>query len=260
METISQDIETLRALAAKLEPSRNESGLANDMFEAADDWRNFGEGILEFPAEEGWDLSGRTQQEVELFGDLRAYYGDALYQNPDYVAVMGVGARLIALAKQLKPHPDGPLGSHRIIRETFAFLSSEFGLMPGTTPGTRWTYTSDRVRVELELPMHYSSMCKIIDLADPPRYEYSFDLEDLLFMAGRSVSLALPPGQEITTEADVQAWFNTVADILRRYGTDVLADRPGAFERLAAAARERARLYIEECERWQAAQASSGRS
>ena len=88
----------------------------------------------------------------------------------------------------------------------------------------------------------------------------SFDLEDLLFMAGRSVSLALPPGQEITTEADVQAWFNTVADILRRYGTDVLADRPGAFERLAAAARERERLYIEECERWQAAQASSGRS
>ncbi len=76
-----------------------------------------------------------------------------------------------------------------------------------------------------------------------------FELEDLLFMGGRSVSLALPPDQAIATEADVQAWFTTVADVLLRYGSDVLADRLGGFDRLARAAAERERLYNEECER-----------
>lgn len=70
-----------------------------------------------------------------------------------------------------------------------------------------------------------------------------------MFMDGVSTSLALPPGQEFTTEADLQAWFSTVADILRRHGSDVLADRPGAFERLAQASAERDRLIGEECER-----------
>ena len=65
MEMISQDIETLRELAAKFEPGRNESGLANDMFEAAADWQNFGEEILDSPPESGWDVSERMQQEVE---------------------------------------------------------------------------------------------------------------------------------------------------------------------------------------------------
>lgn len=48
----------------------------------------------------------------------------------------------------------------------------------------------------------------------------------LLFMGGRSVSLALPPGQAVETEADVRAWFTTVAHILRQYGSDVLANHP----------------------------------
>lgn len=79
-------------------------------------------------------------------------------------------------------------------------------------------------------------------------------MEDILFMAGKSVSLALPPGERIATEADVQAWFTTIAGILREYATDLLAHRPGAFERLAKAAAERERLYNEECERLHAAE------
>ena len=163
--------------------------------------------------------------------------------------------RVIAAARQRKPHPDGYLGSKRILRQTFAFLQSDFDLTPGPEPEDMWDYASNRVCVHLDLPTEFSSWCRITQASDPST---DYSLEDLLFMGGRSVSLALPPGQAITTEAEVQAWFTTVADVLRQYGSDVLADRPGAFERLAKAAAERERLYVEECERLHGTGAPSG--
>ncbi len=243
MEMISQDVEALIALAAKLEPGRNGSPIVNDVFEAADDWKNLGRILIE---NKGWDISGRVKQEVELFDRLHSFYGARLEQNPDYVRVMEAGARIIAAGKRYKPDPDGYLGSMRIVRQTFAFLQSDFGLMPGPEPDGMWDYASDRVCVGLRLPNQFDSFCWIKQPSNPDR---NFALEDLLFMGGRSVSLALPAGQAIATEADVQAWFTTVADVLRQYGSDVLADRPGAFDRLGEAAAERERLYIEECER-----------
>ncbi len=246
VEVMMQDVDALAALMAKFEPGRNDDGLVNDMFEAAMDWRSFAQMMLELRAEDGWDVSGRLQQEEDLFDELQVFYGAKLQENPDYAALMNIGKRLIATGKQRKPHPDGPLRSNKIIRQTFAFLQSEFGLNPGQAPDSKWDYASDRVCVHLELATEFDSWCQVKQASDP---SFGYSLEDLLFMGGRSVSLALPPGQAITTEADVQAWFTTVADVLRQYGSDVLADRPGAFERLAEAAAERARLYVEECER-----------
>ncbi len=252
MEVISQYMEALRALAAKLEPGRKDSGIVNDMFEAADDWKSLGRLMLE---DERRDLRGRIKQEEELFAELRAFYGDALEQDPDYAGIMELGARLIAAGNQRKIDPDGYLGSMKIVRQTFAFLQTDFGLMPGPEPNDMWDYASDRVCVSLRLPSHYDSECRLKQLSDPDK---DFALEDLLFVGGRSVSLALPAGQAIATEADVQAWFTTVADVLQRYGSDVLADRPGAFDRLARASAERERLINEECERLYRAETSNG--
>ena len=240
---IEQHINALIALSDKLKPYRNVKPIINDMFEAADDWRSFGQQQLE---EENWDLTGRMHQEEELLTSLQAFYGDAIDQNPDYAKIMELGARLIATCKQRKIDPDGWLGIIRILRQTFAFLTSEFGLKPGPGSEGAFDYASDRVAVMLRLPNKYGSFCYVEQMSDP---SFSFALEDLLFMDGVSTSLALPEGREFTTEADVQAWFSTVADILRRHGSDVLADRPGAFERLAQAAAERERLINEECER-----------
>ncbi len=240
---IEQDIETLAALSLKIEPGRDHSGIVNDLFKAAGNWQDLGQRLLQ---RKSYSLSGRVKQEVEIFDDLQSYYGCELKENPDYMDIMEAGARVIAAGKEYKPPPDGHLESVKIVRQTFAFLQSEFGLIPGPEPEEMWDYASDRVCVHLELATEFGSWCRITQASNPSSDYY---LEDLLFMGGRSVSLALPPGQAITTEADVQAWFTTVADVLRQYGSDVLADRPGAFERLAKAAAERARLYIEECER-----------
>ena len=121
--------------------------------------------------------------------------------------------------------------------------------MPGQTARTRLDYSSGRVGVKIRYPTPYDSACQIINMANPTRHENSFSLEDLLFMDGQRVSLTLPPGQAIKTEEDVRAWFTTVADVLRQHGTGVLAGQPEAFARLAAAAKERERLIIEENER-----------
>ncbi len=243
---IEHEVEALAALAAKLRPLREDTPLANDMFEAAADWANFGQMQIEKPEEENWDLTGRMQQEEELLASLEDYYGKQMYGNPDYARVMEIGASLIAACKQRKIHPDGWKGILRILRDTFAFLTSEFGMRPGSGTEGVFEYASERVEVSFRLPNHHDSCCRLTRASDPSR---RFELEDLLFMDGVSASLALPPGQEFTTEADVQAWFTTVADILRRHGSDVLADRPGAFERLAQASAERERLHVEECER-----------
>ena len=39
MERVTQCIDGLVALATKLEPGRNDSGIVNDVFEAAEDWK-----------------------------------------------------------------------------------------------------------------------------------------------------------------------------------------------------------------------------
>ncbi len=240
------EIKELADLAEKLKPYRKYKPIVNDMFEAADDWKNFGQLQIERVEQEGWDLTGRMQQEEELLGRLRSFYGEAIDKDPDFARIMELGARLITACKQRKVDPDGWLGIVKVLRRTFAFLTSEFGLRPGPGPDGAFDYSSDRVAISLDLPNQLGSDCWIKQVSEQGS---GFTLECLLFMGGRTESLARPPGHEFKSEADVQAWFTTVADILRRYGSDVLADRPGAFERLAQASAERDRLIGEECER-----------
>ena len=240
------NIKELAELATKIKPYRKYKPIVNDMFEAADDWKNFGQLQIERAEQEGWNLTGRMEQEEELLGRLQRFYGEAIDKDADFARIMELGARLIAACKQSKVDPDGWLGIVKVLRRTFAFLTPEFGLRPGPGPDGAFDYSSDRVAIRLGLPNQCCSGCWIKQVSEQG---FGSSLECLLFMCGRTESLALPPGHEFRSEADVQAWFTTVADMLRRYGSDVLADRPGAFERLAQASAERDRLIGEECER-----------
>ena len=78
MGTIAQSGDALRTLAASFEPGREGGPPVNDMFEAADDWRSFGEPLLRnggrgrFP--------GRVQEE-ELHAKLQGFYSLAIKNN-----------------------------------------------------------------------------------------------------------------------------------------------------------------------------------
>lgn len=243
-------VEALTQLAKRIEPDRKNAAIINDMFEAADDWKNFGRLMMDYPAEQGYNVSGRTQQESELFDELQAAYGPQIKANANYTKIREYGSQLIAAGRLLKPHPDGVYGSHRVARQLFGFLTTEYGLKPGYN-GDLLGYASADVYVGLRFATTFRSEVEIRQL---PRPSDSYSLEELLFMGGRSVSLTLPPGQTIENEADVRAWLTTVAAILQEYGADVLANRAGAFDRLAAASAERDRLIIEENDRLYGAQ------
>ncbi len=98
MGTIAQPVAALRTLAASFEPGRKDGPLVNDMFEAADDWRSFGEPLLRnggrgrFP--------GRVQQEEDLHATLQGFYNPVIKNNLDHARPMELGTRLIAEGKQ----------------------------------------------------------------------------------------------------------------------------------------------------------------
>ena len=97
MEAIARCVDAFRMLAASFEPGRNDDPLVNDMFEATDDWRSFGELLLRNGGK--GRFPGRVQQEEELHATLQVFYDQAIKNNPDYVRLMELEARLIAEGK-----------------------------------------------------------------------------------------------------------------------------------------------------------------
>jgi hypothetical protein len=51
---------------------------------------------------------------------------------------------------------------------------------------------------------------------------------------------------KLDTEAKVEEWFRFLAGVFKRYGKDVLTNRPGVFEELEQAQSQRDREYTQE--------------
>ncbi len=220
------------------------------MFEAADDWHGFGESLLH--ADPEYNLTGRMDQEIEFYGKLQSHWADALLSNPDYGRIMALGAQLIAEARKRKYHPDGYKGSLRILREAFAFLTTDYGFQPGEGHQGLFNYWSPHLHIELGFPRNDPSIpskdvgCWLNYLGNP---KDRFWPEEILWMAGQPESVLEPPLEPLNTEAAIQAWFTKLADVLRNYAADQLGNKPGAFLRLAAAQAERESHLIAETER-----------
>ena len=244
MEVTKQVVESLRAFAAALKPTRNDASVINDMFEAADDWRGFAESLTR--TEPGLDPRPRARQEQELFDALASAYSEAIAANPAYAEIMRLGALLIREGKSRVPHPDGYLGSKRIVRHTFQFLQDTYGFVPKQDDLSVAIYISDQTQVMLRTPPQVYAPIALENLSKPG---ITFVLEDVLFMAGQPVPLFPEDPPPVTTEAEVEALFAGAAAALQRYGGDQLANPPGALDPLAAAAAERERRYVAECER-----------
>ncbi len=228
-------------MSAKLRLRESKSGIVRDMREAADDWRILGEYMLEAHASE--DLSGIMESERESHAGLQSYWGDALLADPDYGKILDLGAKLIAECSKREYHPDGYLGSKRTVREAFAFLISDYGMH--TSEDEPFNYVSPHLLVQLRFPGGRDRFV----LTHLEGTQQTYWHEDVLFMAGQPFSSLEQPAEKVSTEAEMQAWFTRSADMLRQYAADLLANKPGAFERLAAAQAERDRLIVAEWER-----------
>ena len=113
-------------------------------------------------------------------------------------------------------------------------------------------YDADPLReLTLEVPVrHDDPNVRIKQASDPGwGYGWGYGLEEVLFRAGIREPLEPFADIQIRSPADVQAWFTSVAALLRQHCGDLFADRPDAFDSLAAASDEREQLINEACER-----------
>lgn len=99
---IQEAMATLAAFADELRPARSTDALANDLYEAADDWRNLGELVLQ--DSDRTDFQRRAQQEVALMTQLRAVMAQRFGRQPTrYEPLFEAGETLIQAALRRKP-------------------------------------------------------------------------------------------------------------------------------------------------------------
>ena len=242
---IARDTERLGELVAKLKPINRESGILSDLYEAAADWCSLGNFILK---RQPWeDLRALSMENEEQREGILAFHGDAVLAAPDFAEIMERGARVIAAGKLVIGDPRGYLGCNDIIRDTFGFLVTEHGFV-WEDGGTTWPgYVRGPLKIELDWPFdRVRSLLELRSLAEPTS---SYEVADILYMTDRNAPLEPQARPKITTEPEAQAAYTAMADLLRQHCADILADVPGAFERLAAASIERYRRLGEHYDR-----------
>lgn len=238
------DVEILRALSTKLETGRYETKLGFDMSTTAMWLTGFAEALAE--NSERTDYPGCAASYESMMDEVRAAYGCVLDDNADCFQLMAIGATLVEKARLRVPDPDGYLKSLPVVRKNFSFLEREFGFSVLREHICEVDYASPQAGIMLSVPPSGYAPLALKELSKP---DLTFVLEDILFMAGQPVPLFPEQPPRVTTEAEAEGLFAGVATALRRHGADLLANKPGAFNRLAAAATERERRYVAECER-----------
>lgn len=219
----------LAAFAAALQPARAESALANDMFEAADDWRDLGQ-RLSCDADR-LDVWARVSQEQALLRRLRAAVAQtAPAVQARYQPILDAGGEIIAAAAAHQRDPDGHLGFLRVIRETFAFLVAR-GFACVATTQISASFSSGQVFVRLECAAEPWASCTVGPEGDVDQRYY---LDDLLSLAGDPAWQSLPQKLSLRSQSDVEQWFSYVAHVLRNGASDIMANTPGIFPRLPA--------------------------
>ena len=233
---IEEDVEILEGICSRLRPISRQSVIHEDMFEAADDWRILGEALLQSGP---WvDLRMLAKQNEEQLNGMRVIYGLRLAEHPDFADILAIGARLIGIGKARVPDGHGYLKCNDFIRQSFAFLCHDFSMKPWTNEFGDGGYATDQIVVVINaLPILPTSHGPV-ELSTTNRPNGRYGLADVAFMVDRNAPLEPPPLPEITTQEEAQALC-----------TDILANKPGAFERLVQAAEDRDRLLGEEYDR-----------
>jgi hypothetical protein len=227
----------LEAMLPDLEAQRQSSALANDMYEAADDWRIAGNFIIN--ADTRVDYQARAFSERCLLAALQA----SLLTRPTeeqkrYAGLWKLGDEIV-MALQSTPSPkDGHLGVLRILRDQFRFIEQDYGFYVTSEKPTGLRYSSGQVFLELEYASTADLSCAFGSERQP---EHRFWIENLLYIDQDKRYKSIAGALSLNTTDEVEAWFRFVAGIFQERGRHVLLNEPGIFDRLKAAQSERDR-------------------
>ena len=198
-----------------LKAQRQSSGLANDMYEAADDWRIAGNYILNDDTRV--DYEARAFSERCLVDALQAsLLAKSAEGQTRYARLLRLGAEMVQALQATQSPKDGHLGVLRILREQFRFLEQDYGFYVTKEKLTGLHYSSGQVFLELEYASASSLSC---DFGSESQSQECFWIEDLaLHESGTSDTSPYPAHSLLNTADEVEAWFRFVAEIFRRTG------------------------------------------
>jgi hypothetical protein len=157
-----------------------------------------------------------------------------------------VAQDVLKVAEAIPLPKDGHLGILKVIRQTFGFLETDYGFTAIAEGPLGMRFSSGTVYLELGFGAAPSLTCSFGQESQPKK---NFWVEDLLYMQGDQRYKALPQELKLESEEDVKGWFEFLAEIWKQYGYDVLADRPGIFDRLNQAQAQRDEEYTREMNR-----------
>jgi hypothetical protein len=254
MASLQENIDKLKSHCAELERRRYSDPLVNDIYEEADDLLGFAEIILSGDTRVGYPA--RARQERERIRRLEEFWSKKAPQElRRYDPVFEVAEEILNVAEAIPLPKDGHLGVLKVIRQSFRFLETDYGFTVTAEEPTGMRLSSGAVYLELEYATAPSLSCSFGQESQPQKH---FWVEDLLYMYGDQMYKALPQRLKLESEQDVREWFEFLAGIWKQHGPDVLANRPGIFDRLSQAQAQRGEEYGREMDRLYGAAGSDG--
>ena len=245
MASLQDNVSKLSLHLSDLEQRRFENDFANDIFEAADYWRDLGKYVLDNDTRVNYPE--RAREELALLDSFREMLRQ---RSPEeqrwYGPVFELASEILRFVGTVQPPKDGHLGVLRIIRENFRFLQTDYGFAIADEQPMGIRFTSGAVYVELEYAKQ-STMCCVF--GQDVKGSELFWPEDLLFMYKDPRYRELQDDRELETASEVESWFASLADIWKQYGHDVLSNQPGVFQRLSQAQAERDQEITQEMDR-----------
>lgn len=246
MESSLNDcVNDLESRLPRLIPRRAIDAMANDCFEAGDYWVRLGRRALE--SDTRVNFPERAYGQYKLLEQLREILPRKSKEDQhEFAQLLDAGERLLELIGKIKPPPDGHLGFLRIVRTKFDFVVSDFGFSILDEQPTSCRFHSAAVNLELSHSVASSLSC---EFGPEPSGSGAFWIEDLLYLNEDERWREIPQRLEMDTERQVDIWIGFLADCFKLYGSPVLANEPGIFERLAVAQANRDADYAREMDR-----------
>jgi hypothetical protein len=238
--TLRESVAALQAAIPSLKQRRELDSLANDVYEAVDDWYHLARHAVENDTRVNYPV--RARSELELLTRLREIlHTRSSEEQQRYGPLFEAASEML---KQLETVPlpkDGHLGVLKAIREYFGFLRTEyhFEITDEQPMGIR--FSSGAVYLKLEYSKNPPLSCSF---GPESKDGKEFGIDDLLYMYGDGRYRELPQSLVLDTETDVESWFRFIADVFKRYGRDVLSNQPGIFDRLLQAQTQRDAEFV----------------
>ena len=237
-ESLTRDLDTLDALLQRLENRRSFSPLANDIFEACAYWSKLGH--LAIQNDTRVNYPARAAGEMPLLEKLQSMQNQQ-GEDQSLREALDKGRAILSELQSVSLSKEGHLGTLRVIRHEFAFLT-DYGFHIVREEPTGLFFSSSAVYLDVQWATTTDLSCGF----GPEAPRKTFWIDDLLYMMHDDRYRTISRELSLNTEAEVEEWFRFLAGVFKRYGRDVLTNRPGIFDELEQAQLQRDREYTKE--------------